>query len=37
MRDGKKIMVSIQDIRRDPSKDILLKPGDSIQVLQSFW
>lgn len=37
MRDGKKILINIQDIRRDPSRDLLLKPGDSIQVPQSFW
>ena len=37
LRDGKVIMISIKDVRKDPTKDIKLKPGDKIQVPQSFW
>jgi len=37
LRDGKRTVVDITEIRRDPSKDIRLKPGDSIEVPQSFW
>lgn len=37
LRDGKVIMVNIKDVRRDPSRDIKLKPGDKIEVPQSFW
>jgi hypothetical protein len=29
--------VNIKEIRRDPRKDPLLKPGDSVEVPQSFW
>lgn len=37
LRDGKVIMINIKDVRKDPSKDLKLKPGDKIQVPQSFW
>lgn len=37
MRDGKVITLSIRDVRKDPSKDVPLKPGDKIEVPQSFW
>lgn len=37
LRDGQVIMVNIKEVRRDPTKDIKLKPGDKIQVPQSFW
>jgi len=37
LRDGKVIMVNIKDVRRDPSRDIKLNPGDKIEVPQSFW
>ena len=37
MRDGKKIIVNVPEIRKNPSLDPILKPGDSIQVPQSFW
>ncbi|MEX1118552.1 MAG: polysaccharide biosynthesis/export family protein [Terrimicrobiaceae bacterium] len=37
LRDGKVTMLSIRDVRKDPSKDVPLKPGDKIEVPQSFW
>ena len=37
LRDGKVIMINIKEVRKDPTKDIKLKPGDKIQVPQSFW
>ena len=37
LRDGQVIMIDVKDVRKDPSKDIKLKPGDKIQVPQSFW
>jgi polysaccharide export outer membrane protein len=37
LRDGKVIVVNVPEIRKDPTKDIRLKPGDSIEVPQSFW
>jgi protein involved in polysaccharide export with SLBB domain len=37
LRDGNVTMVNIKEIRRDPRKDPLLKPGDSVEVPQSFW
>jgi polysaccharide export outer membrane protein len=36
-RDGQATIVNINDVRKDPSKDIRLKPGDNIEVPQSFW
>ncbi|HRJ70613.1 MAG TPA: polysaccharide biosynthesis/export family protein [Terrimicrobiaceae bacterium] len=37
LRDGEVMTVNVTEIRRDPSKDVRLKPGDSIEVPQSFW
>jgi polysaccharide export outer membrane protein len=37
LRDGKVTVINVKDVRRDPSKDIRLKPGDKIEVPQSFW
>ena len=37
LRDGKVIMINIKDVRKDPTKDLKLRPGDKIQVSQSFW
>jgi polysaccharide export outer membrane protein len=37
LSDGKVILININDVRKDPTKDIKLKPGDKIQVPQSFW
>ena len=37
LRDGRVTIVNVKDVRRDPSKDIRLKPGDKIEVPQSFW
>jgi len=37
LRDGKVTVINIKDVRKDPTKDIKLKPGDKIEVPQSFW
>lgn len=37
MRDGQVIMINVKEVRKDPTKDIKLKPGDKLQVAQSFW
>jgi len=37
LRDGRVTIVNVKEVRRDPSKDIRLKPGDKIEVPQSFW
>lgn len=37
LRDGSVTMLSIREVRKDPSKDIRLRPGDKIEVPQSFW
>lgn len=37
LRDGQVTVVNIKEVRRDPSRDIKLKPGDKIEVPQSFW
>jgi len=37
LRDGKVTIVNVRDVRKDPEKDIRLKPGDRIEVPQSFW
>lgn len=37
LRDGKVTIHDIREVRKDPTKDIRLKPGDSIEVPQSFW
>jgi protein involved in polysaccharide export with SLBB domain len=34
---GKATIINILEVRKDPSKDIRLKPGDTIEVPQSFW
>jgi hypothetical protein len=30
-------MVNIKEVRKDPAKDPRLKPGDTVEVPQSFW
>ena len=37
LRDGSVTLHNIKDVRSDPTKDVRLKPGDSIEVPQSFW
>jgi hypothetical protein len=37
LRDGKVTIVNVKEVRKDPKKDIRLKPGDRIEVPQSFW
>jgi polysaccharide export outer membrane protein len=37
LREGKVTIVNVKDVRKDPEKDIRLKPGDRIEVPQSFW
>lgn len=37
LRDGSVSIHNIKEVRTDPTKDIKLKPGDSIEVPQSFW
>ena len=37
LRDGKVTIVNVKDVRKNPDKDIRLKPGDRIEVPQSFW
>ena len=37
LRDGHASLVNIKEIRKDPSKDPRLKPGDTLEVPQSFW
>jgi polysaccharide export outer membrane protein len=37
LRDGKVTVINIKEVRKDPTKDLKLKPGDKIQVPQSFW
>jgi polysaccharide export outer membrane protein len=37
LRDGSVQIINVKDIRKDPSLDVLLKPGDKIEVPQSFW
>ncbi|MDP9291576.1 MAG: polysaccharide export protein [Verrucomicrobiota bacterium] len=36
-RGGQKQVIDIRQVRRDPSKDVQLLPGDQIQVPQSFF
>jgi serine/threonine protein kinase len=36
-RDGKTSIINLHEIRKDPAKDIPLKPGDTIEVPQSIW
>ena len=37
LREGRVTMINIREVRKEPSKDIRLKPGDTIEVPQSFW
>jgi protein involved in polysaccharide export with SLBB domain len=37
MQDGKQTIHDFNEIRKNPSKDVQLKPGDHIWVPQSFW
>jgi protein involved in polysaccharide export with SLBB domain len=37
MQDGKQSIHNFNDIRKKPSMDVPLKPGDNIWVPQSFW
>ncbi len=37
MRDGEVTIVNIKQVRKNPSKDVKLKPGDKIEVPQSFF
>jgi len=37
MRGGRVQMVDIKAVRNNPSLDIILLPGDQIEVPQSFW
>ena len=37
LRDGKVTIVNVKLVRKDPTKDVNLKPGDKIEVPQSFW
>ena len=36
VRDGHASLINIKEVRKDPSKDPLLKPGETIEVPQSF-
>jgi len=37
LRDGQVTMVDMREVRKDPLMDPRLKPGDKIEVPQSFW
>ena len=37
IRDGGVQIVDIKAVRKDPSLDVPLLPGDQIEVPQSFW
>lgn len=37
LRDGQVYTVNVKRVRKDPSQDVLLKPGDKIEVPQSFF
>lgn len=37
LRDGQVIMINVKEVRKDPTKDVKLKPGDKLHVPQSFW
>jgi len=37
LRDGEVTIINIKKVRKDPSLDIELQPGDKIEVPQSFW
>ena len=37
MRAGSATLVNIREVRKDPSLDPVLRPGDQIEVPQGFW
>ena len=37
LRAGKVIMVNCKEVRKNPSLDVRLQPGDIIEVQESFW
>jgi polysaccharide export outer membrane protein len=37
LRDSQVIVISVREVKKDPSKDLKLKPGDKIEVPRSFW
>jgi protein involved in polysaccharide export with SLBB domain len=37
MRGGQVRVVDIKAVRNNPANDIILLPGDQIEVPQSFW
>lgn len=37
LRDGEVTIINVKQIRKDPSLDMILRPGDKIEVPQSFW
>jgi len=37
LRDGQVTTINVREVRKDPTKDLRLKPGDKIEVPQSFW
>lgn len=37
LRDGKVMIVNVKQVRRDPTLDVKLRPGDQIEVPQSWW
>lgn len=37
LRDGQVTIHDIRAVRNDPTRDVRLKPGDTIEVPQSFW
>lgn len=37
LRDGQVQIINVREVRKDPSRDVKLKPGDKIEVPQSFW
>ncbi|HET6892255.1 MAG TPA: polysaccharide biosynthesis/export family protein [Pyrinomonadaceae bacterium] len=37
LRDGNVTIVNIKEVRKDPARDSRLKPGDTVEVPQSFW
>ncbi len=37
LRDGKAVIIDVKAIRKDPTRDVGLKPGDSIEVPRGFW
>ncbi len=37
LRGGQVTIINVKDVRRDPSKDLKLRPGDTIEVPQTWW